>query len=431
MDVFLSDNMKRWLCRAAFCLLCVVPTILTLRMVLLPVSLSEWSNRISQRLGTAAIVMQVDLRTPQRTDFSKIVIGGDSFESRLDIDSVVMQNLADARVLQLGTVTGSAKALRLALQRVDQQFEQTLRSDRPLLVRANRVILKCDDSLHGRLCELVNVTIRIERPGDQLQIRFSNPSTGQKESEVLINRIADTLQTTWQVDGTGGSLPGWLIREFCPGMNFIGEDAQVSGRAILYQRDSGWSGELADVAIDNLNLDDVVHRQFGQPISGRARVVVNTAALVDGRLREVKGTLHSQNGTIGSCLLTACQNFAAMQVVEPYETAGEINYRDLCFEFQLQKYSLSIVAPDNWDGAILTAANGGKVLIAKQGQPIPMVNLLSILTWPNNDGPPINRNTSSLAARLAWPPPPFSGSEFNITHEQTAAEHEIGTSFLR
>lgn len=432
MDVILSDNMKRWICRAAFCLLCVIPTFFTLQMVLLPVSRSEWSTRISQRLGTNATVAQVDLRTPQRTDFSGIVIGADTFDTRLEIDSVVMQNLADARVLQLGTVTGSAKALRQALQRIDQQIEQTLRSDRPLLVRADRVVLKCNESPGSRVCELVDVTIRIARPGDQLQIRFSGPATVGKESGVSIARTVDTRQTTWQIDGANESLPGWLIGEFCPGLDFIGDDTMVAGRAILYQRDSGWSGELADITLANMDLGQLVQRQFGHPVSGRAQVVVNSATLCDGQLREIAGSLNSQNGTIGPNLLAACQDFAEMRVVEPYGNVGEFQYRELSFGFRLRNYSLSIDAPEHLGGAILTASNGGgKVLIAKSGHPFPMVNLLSVLAWPNNESSPINRNTASLAARLVWPPLSFSGVDLSKPNGRIAEEQEVGSPVFR
>ncbi len=428
MDVKLSDNLRRLICRAGFLLLCLLPTLLTARWILFPVTGSQWATRIHQHLGIQAQVAHISTPTPQRTEFGPITLGEPDGPWCVRIDTAVLDNGTAGRVLQLGTVTGSAAAVARTLRLIDRRTDAAWHSDRPLLVQIDRILLHRsgqDDSGHG---ELTAVSMQIERPGDRWHAEFVWASATRPPATCSVRRTRDTEQTSWQIECSEPGMPGWVVGAFCPLLEIAGLETLVAGRASLFQRVTGWSGEISDLQLSGVDLTHLVYRRFGQPLTGRANIRIPEASIVENRLTRISGDVHAWSGIVGAGFLHACQKFAGMTIVAPWGDT-DVPYSQLRFGFRIHDFQLALFAPADND-CMVTATDGSKVLIPRSGHPFPVTSLLGILAGPRSQLAPLNRNTAALAGWLAWPILPLQ-DPFSVQQMADEQPRQVGDRVFR
>ncbi len=430
MDVKLSDNLRRLICRAGFLLLCLLPTVLIVRSILFPVTVSDWSSRIRQHLGVEVRIGEVVTRTPQLTEFQQLVVGGANFTTRVDIDSAVLKNVPGGRVVQMTAVSGSPAAVCRVLQRIDQQLAFGKHSDRPLQVLIDRVILRRSAEAGSVCCELHKLDLTVQRPGDHWQVKFQCHSNSENTASCSIRRTADNEQTSWQIDCPRPGIPAWVVKEFCPALDLKLGDTRIAGQATLFDRSSGWSGQITDLTMTDADLDQLVGQRFGQQLTGQANIRIEEATVVENRLLKIRGDLDCRAGTVGANLLHACQEFAAMKIVEPWP-GRDVEFGQLRFGFRINHFQLTLFAPADND-AMLLAIDGSKVLIPRSGQPLSISSLLAVLAGSRNHFVPINGHTAGLASRLAWPVAPV-GLEHRFPVQQLADEplQQVGEGIFR
>ncbi len=429
MEVMLSDNTKRLICRAAFLLLCIVPTLLTLRAIVVPPSTADWALRLEQLLGMPAAINRVSTRTPQRTDFINVSIGSDDFDSRLTIDRVTMDNRIEARILTIGTVAGTVEALRGALRRIDEAVDRSIRTDRPLRILIDNIVIhgnEGENSESSESCCLADVTILVETPGDRCSVGFFTGS-GSNDKPWLIERTVDKRQVCWRIEAGDSSLPGWFVDEFFPALQGAGANARFSANASLFYRREGWSGQVTDLRISNIDLEEVIWKGFGQPITGFASLHVQSATLVDGRLREMTGELAAEGGVAGARLLEACHQCAEMEIATLHGVKN-VEYRQLGLGFRLRNHEIVVGGTAGSAQCVMTATDGGMLLSARSGQPVPVTRVLSLLAWPAG---PFNQHTAALIAHLVWPPAAWEGEPLFAPERIAEDLPQVGDSIWR
>jgi hypothetical protein len=271
---------------------------------------------------------------------------------------------------------------------------------------------------------LSNLELKLESPGQKWTVRVPTPGAGEQDALSLV-RLRDSGQTTWLVDCGAAGIPAWVAAGFCDPLHSINGDAVVSGRMELYQQSESWSGRLSGVRVKDLDLADVVMRRFGHMLTGRATVDIQSATITDGRLSDVEGTLVASDGTVGKSFLAACEECAEM--ILPWAPEDH-RFARMQFGFRLHDYGVAFVALDG--DAIITSADGRKLLIPRSGYMLPQARLLALLTWPFHESSPVNRNTAALAARLAWPPVPAKWNPV-LPDGQTAELDSIGQPVFR
>ncbi|MGI9518543.1 MAG: hypothetical protein ACR2NP_15920, partial [Pirellulaceae bacterium] len=407
MDVMLSDNAKRFLCRLGFVALCIIPTVWCLKYILFPPTDAQWAAQLQQQFGVANQPGEVRVLSPQRTDLSDWVLGNGDFESHVIIDQASLQNRHDGRLLHITQAAGSPAAIWHMLNRMTWQLSRTSKSDRPQRVLFESVsFLQADGKvMPGGTWKQLNLLV-----GDQgrrwtisfLPAELAPTNAEEDTKTVTIKRTADAHGYHWYVDARGWQLPVALLQAGIPILHGVNPDAvMINGLASLRENQGRWSGEVRG-QIGGIDLEYVVQRNFGTAISGVATATITSAIIADNRLQEIEGHLISSSGVIGADLLAGFRECLAMQIVQPYGGQDQ-TYRDLRFGFLMRNHALAIFADEA--GAIAHSDDGHAMLIPPHGQPHPVNNLFALLAWPHQHffATPLTPNVASLAQRIALP----------------------------
>lgn len=420
MDVVLSDRMRRLLCRCAFVLLCLLPTIWTLWHVVAPGTAASRANSLSLALGVSVHADSFFFPTPGTTVVRNMVLDG-----QVAIDRAVMQSRAEGRIISLDAVSATPSALFSALDRIERSGRMSLTSERPMIIRIERLkFLHPEDN--GREFVFRKISLQLERSLGRTLLRALPEAAPDAAPEIELVRIVDDRQTTWQLASNGNWIPAWLIESLVPGIKAAGNEAVVAGTVELFWRDSGWSGTLSGVTIDRLDLASAVHGTFGQPLAGSATVVIDSGAFVDNRVCQLDVRLASGKGEMGHALVKACVESASMVSTIGEYAEGPVAFSRMSIGFRLKGHMISFSSLEDDNGAVLFSETGDRLLFVRNGQPLPMISLLQILSWPSDPSSPITRRTQDLANKLAWPPVPIPDLNLHRGNERHAGEDEPG-----
>ncbi len=410
MDVMLSDNARRFLCRIGFVVLCVIPTLWCAKAVLFPRGHGEWSAQLQQQFGVASQLGRVSTLSPQRTDFFDLLVGAAAYETRVIIDHASLQNQHDGRLLQIAHARGSSAAIWLMLQQMTTALSRSGKSDRPQRIHLETVTFLQPDGTATPNGIWHQLTILVENQGRSCTASFvpgqrpTDNADGEsaEPTRVTLQRNIDAHGNHWYLDARGSHLPIGLIQGGLPILRTVNPDAVVvNGLASLVEVNGQWSGEVRG-QLAGIDLNHVIARNFGTPISGMATATITSAVIADSQLLEIEGHLYSQSGTIGSDLLDGCVQCLGMQMVQPHGGQDQ-PFRDLRFGFVIRNHALAIFG--HQAGAIALGESSESLLIPQHGQPHPVNNLFALLAWPHQHffATPLTRNVASLAQKIDLP----------------------------
>jgi hypothetical protein len=422
MEIMLSDNARRFLCRAGFLALCALPTLLCLKTVLFPVGRADWSIRLQQQFGVINRIGQVRAWSPQRTDFGQLTIGAGRFSTRLQVDAASWQSLNDGKLLYMKNVTGSVAAFWDCLDRMIETIAWSGKSDRPVRIHIGTMNFLESEDPAGPRSTWHDVRLAVHHRGQVLSATFVTDRRSAAWSEGQpagrLERTVRNDETVWFVDATGFRIPGWVLQPIVPPLRAVNGTAELADvQAMLSGSGNRWSGEFSGWLLD-VDLQEVMARQFGNSLDGRAVINVQSARIVNNRLVLLEGDLHSPSGMIGSRLLHASQQALGMQIVEPYGQQAAEPYGDLRLGFRIDRDRLEIRGMPS--GAVLNDAAGNRMLIARHGQTWPVASLIQLVSWPRE---PLQAGSAALARHLVISP---VDPQARPTAERTARSDEVG-----
>ena len=428
MDVMLSDNMRRYLCRTGFLLLCLLPTVVCMKWILFPPSTTEWSGRLQQQLGVVNTVQHVTTPTPQMTKFDQLHLGVDRFPSRLELHQATLQNLNEGRQIHVTKVEGSVQAFWDTLDRISETICWTIQSDRAFQLRFDELKLLQNESEDSPITTWQDVKIVISNRGKLFSLSFltddkTKAFDAQRNPIVRIERRTDKEGSTWNVDATGFKLPTWTIDRVITSCASANADSEIANAvANLRKTSSGWQGAFKGHLL-NLDLQQTVAYQFGGVLTGTASANIENAVVRDGKIERLNGHLHCPQGIIGRHLLQRCQTYFGMQLVEEFDQPEEA-FSNLRLQFAVQRDLLSVNSMTA-DGVVMDDEEQVPMLINKQGQWFPVTTLLHFLAGPEQR---FYANTSALARHLTLPAIEIDPQ---LSIQRTAEQQDVGDgSFL-
>ena len=239
---------------------------------------------------------------------------------------------------------------------------------------------------------------------------FSSPVKTQEvsRSDCSARRLreAQPPATEWQLNTAGQSLPCSLVGDVLPAVNRLGPDCEFRGTLRIAPTAGGARGELAGT-LEHVDFDALVTEQFPQQLSGEATVVIERAAMEQGRLVEIRGEIRAQKGAIGQSLLAAAQQHLGLQAgVELDDIAPQaaITFDQLAVGFQFSGAWLSLmrIAEPAGGGALLMNA-GSPLLAAPEGHAATGASLLRTLVPDSQHQVPATRQTAALVRLLPLP----------------------------
>lgn len=416
----LHQSVRRRLCRAIFCLACLLPTTTLLAWTLsrkLPGHVEQCEARLSELLGMDARIERVAYPQP----------GVCLYEGLELADPETRQPVARCRWLELAW-SGRVLTVRPATVEIDSQRADRLvrllmrRLQRELPARAATVrLLPTSVTLSGphdrQTYDDAECLIESTEAGDSATLRFRLAGVDMSEAATVVvaRRHGTQARTRVSLDTAGAALPVSLFAVWFDFENFLGRDARFRGSLWIDEDDGGRRGDLTGVLTD-VDLESLVSARFPHVLSGRAVVEIDRARIEQGRLVEAAGLLRAERGVLGRSLIEAAvKSLHCLPAREPAETdARPINYRQLLVRFVVDADGLRLggltTGPDA--GTIVRDDRERPLLGEPARQPLPLVAMVRALVPPSQTQVPATQETAALVPWLPLPPvvPPVTAN---------------------
>jgi len=396
------------LCRIGFVLLCVLPTTVVAGWIVSrgaggysAAQTAEWERELTSRLGLIVEIGDVSYPSPQVArlhDFK--LLAPETRKSIAEVAQIEIAKTADSWTVDAALPSIEADELPSLARTLN---ERLLREQTPLHVCWLPRDLLLRGGEQSQPLTRVNGAFKCTREASSFDLVVQLPGHAAGSEPIRLNASRQRNQpqpvTAWSVDSTGHSLPCSLLHAVAPDLARLGKDCEFRGRLRFIQSRDNTSGDLAGV-FANIDLDTLVTEHFPHQLSGLASVTIDRAALVNGKLVEVRGSIRSQEGALSSSLIAAAQEHLGLEVsteLAGNPPAAAIPFQNLTIGFRLSGQSLSLTE------GVLIANGEGPILTAPPNHSSTGVNLLRVLLPESEYQVPATRQTSALVRLLPLP----------------------------
>lgn len=405
----LHETTRRRCCRAAFALLCVLPTLSVVGWAVWlrrPEYRQMFAERLGQRLGFAVKLSRISTPHPDVTLLEDVELS----------DPETGRRLARARLVE---ITGSGAAMTIAIAQpeldfsdwtcwrelVERELRQSHATGGQFHVSANELTLHMP---HGEQT-LTDLQCQLEAGVQGSQATCSFRLAGQQMPEPALVRVQRNRQTTpptlgFEVQTGDARLNTGLLSAVWPPAARLGDHCRFRGSLRASEAAAGWNGELAGELVD-VDLQELVSTQFPHRLSGRAHLVVERLQFSAGQVEAASVTISAGPGLIGKSLLKAASDGLGLVPAGEVKTLGNaVPYEQLAAAFGVDQHGLAIrgKCDDPAAGALLRDRTG-PLLLEPQRASQPLVNLLRVLIPYNEIQVPFSRQLSDLLAIFPVP----------------------------
>ncbi len=410
----MPDTTRRWLCRSAFLLLCVVPTCLMSGWAAwahharaAAAARQHWETTLLSELGLLARIEHVAQDSP-----TEVILDGVEFT-----DPETGRIVAQVRRIHAASAGDRGWLLEIAypqitagsLPRLWAPIYDRLRHTRgavdwSALVVAHHATLQSptgDQTLSQVECQFGG-----SGSGATAQLGFWVDGLKMSERARLLisrDRKSQNPETVVSLDTGSTPLPCSLLAHLVPACAQLGPEATLSGRLQLRQTESGWQGDQMAVLLNHVDFHRLVTDSFPHHLlSGIGSITVERADFAGGRLAAAAGSLQIPTGLMSRSLLSAAENWLQWQVAHRRgDESGRVPFHKLALQFHVDAAGLSIRA--NGEEPHVLAYGEQGPLAADHDQPVPTTNLLRLLVPDSKHQVPATRQTAWLTAVLPVP----------------------------
>lgn len=423
----MQSSTRLWYCRCAFLLFCLAPTVLVGTWIArrasggyVAVQKAEWERSLSDRLGLLVSIQTIASQSPGVVRLENV--------SFLEPES--RRVIAQVQALDCAATNGGWQIDAFRLQVDAEQLSKIRRALDERILRAHGELPTCDFSASeltvtygsptdsGPAQTLIDCAARLEmmKEGPHLTFSFQLPAgrnqlTNPTVLTVARDRSSSPAATHWQLNTGETALPCALLAEAIPPLVRLGRDGRFAGSVVMANTTGGMSGKNIRGELNGtffgVDLDSLVTEQFPHQLSGIAALRLDRAAVENGRLVELRGTLQAQHGAVSHSMLLAASEHLGLELVKGFETlqAGRVMpFGQLTVGFELTGHSLRLTGgADETGNRILLANATGPVLLARPQHSTPAVNLLRTLLPDNHYQVPATRQSDALIGLLPMP----------------------------
>lgn len=382
-------NRQVLVCRAAFLLLCLLPTLVVC-------SFCWYSVRERRALESRQTqLQQLTQRLGLRLEVESVSTVGD--QCFLHGVQILHQNHPDPvaylRSLDVGQESGE---LRLAATQVEIDptslaiLEDVARDWSRLRVLQGRLfrMTATEATIRGPNPRTL-VDLKLTASGDQVrrtlaaEFRVAGDAM-QGPAKVQVHHDLERQTTKWVLNTANAVWPCSLLSELRPAFRDLGAHSQFRGAVTVFQGPQGsWvelAGEFLDLELERL-LEPFSHR-----VTGLADVVFHRVRLVNGRWTEAAGLVRSPGGLVSTPFVDAVGREFGLQsrLAPPQQAEPLLRYSEFALGFELSRGSLLVTGLcDHPERGVVLQTHGQAVLAGTSTTP-PAVSLVRALS-PNNE----------------------------------------------
>ena len=405
----LDESRRKWLCRRAFVLLCLVPT---LAVAAMSVSRETAAHReaferaAAEHTGLTARIGRVTHPAPRMVLFEGLEL----------VDPLSRAVVARARAVEWAVIEGVA---RVHLSQAEFEaahaprlwgwIERRLRGEPPLGALAMRVSA---DSLTWKHADASQTFIQLDcrldaiDAGREFDAAFRLADTPAAEpAEVRVVRGAMGDGGTQYSFSTGGAaLPVSIFAPLVDARPLLGPRAMFLGSLAIDARDGGWDGDLFGRLIE-VDLGRLVADRFPHKLAGAATVEVALARFEGGKLVEAEGRLAAGPGVVGRSLIESARTHLGLLGSDLPADRDVLPYTELAAGFFARGGELKLVgrATSGAPGGILVDGRAS-YLVEPERAATTLVNLLRALSPANEHQVPATAASEALMRALPLAP---------------------------
>ncbi len=347
----LTDNQSRHLCRWAFLLLCVLPTVLVVVAAANVWRADDWELLIAAELKLDVEILRVENPKPGETILHEVVIrhGAEQLGRARRVECHWMGEWE----LQLSGATLRAAGLE-QLQKSLQQLpdRQGGAAGRAWHLRCRDLVVEPDSA------ETESLSLPLRLSNVEL---LSSPAPNESRQLLRLQLADDEVRTDFPVElqvrqtlpaghrqvlaRVNEAIPAWFLTAL--GCFPTGWDEELQFRGTLEFRQLGdgpSTGQVDAAVLSNLDLGWLQHH-WGIPFSGQAEIQIPSLSWRDGRVYRAEVQVHAAEGQFSRSWLTALNRLPGVRSFD-LEQADELSdfqaYRLFAARFQIQTGSCRI-----------------------------------------------------------------------------------------
>jgi hypothetical protein len=419
----MHDRTRRWLCRAGFCLFCLLPTLGTVSAIAISRSptfraaeKTAWEHWLTTQSGLQATLTEITHPTHDLTLLDGLVL------TDRETGAVV------CRVRQI-EISGShdQRFLRLAQPEIHREHvwclwellhQRVLRGESEFATAIQSTASELTlFAVGGELAtSLVDVRCRLfDSPqGRQATFEFRDitaPDTEPAVLRVTRNRQLSPPATRWELDTRTTALPCSLLADYAEAFTGAGPHATFQGTIAATNAADGWEGEISG-RFTRVDLDRLVSDRFPHKLSGLAEISLQRARFRGGRVIDVAGSITAGGGVVSLSLLEQAERTLGLRPGPALQLDDQSlwRYQQLAFDFTIGSRGLQLVGRCVSPGDLQPAAEGilladaqGPLLTNPQYDTLPVVALVRALSPASEIQVPATRETDALLRALPIP----------------------------
>jgi len=405
----LHDATRRFLCRWAFGLCCLLPTVGVLAFCYnrhTTGHVRDYEQELSTQLGVVAQVQDVEHTKP-----GVVLLRGLQLA-----EPEAREPFFKVKTVETASRNGACVAVASAAEIRSDQWAAVWE----LLGRRLRKQLPASDipvrfstselTVHNSTGLLTFTEVRglFEGTDEQESLTLNFRLAGIQMPETAKIRLArDRRQspprTTVELHTGGAAIPCEVLLAAIGGAEHLGDRAKFLGSLWLQDTAHGWQGELSGQVLE-LDLTKRVTDQFPHHRSGTAHIAIQRARIEQGRIVEAAGHFITGPGVVGRSLVQAASEHLHCEIGKAADKMPDLTrYDQLAFAFTLDQTGLVIGGEcrDGRAGELLNSTNGA--LLVAPTEPQPVVNFIRMLSPANNVQVPATRQSDWLSQRLPVP----------------------------
>lgn len=417
----MHDRTRLRICRAAFLLLCLLPTSATVAWIGVchspvneAVERAGWEQWLAEQSGLRVSIARISHPAQGITRLDGLSLA----------DRETGEPIARVRQVEIGGETAAGDGAMLIavsqpeihsrqLQRLWEILHQRmLRGEvdlpQPLeLTAAELTVLPADDEIATTLTDF-RCRVEPDLAGPKATIEFFDaamPAEKAVQLQIVRDRQTSPPTTRWELDTRGAAIWCSLLSDDIESLGSLGVTATFSGSAWATLGFDGWEGEIHG-RFQQVDLDRVVSDRFPHKLSGMAEVTLQRAKFRGGRIIDVAGSLRATGGSISLSLLEQAEKSLGLQL-DPQTRLSDRTlrrYRQLACDFTIGGNGLEIAGRCDGPQAGVVLTDDRRPLLANaQPEILPAVALVRTLSPDSAVQVPATLETDVLLRALPIP----------------------------
>ena len=417
----LSDNWRRTRCRFAFLLGCVVPTAITVYLILHPPTVNDWEQAILAELGIPTTIDSIETPGPNVTILRGVKFSDAQIGELFTATQIRVIRGKVNRILVDHSSRFSSQSLVRLISFVSEHLVRGDRIQKPWSIEFQDTATVFSEILNGNYTTpLVTRNLRIEvdryKNGPAATIEFTkdDDQTNNLVSGYISKGTEAPLQLGLQTSGC--HLPCWLLADIVPDLKKLGNDCVFTGKIDIHPFDQNPEEIVSTIngAFTNIDLSSFVY-PYRQQLHGKCTAVVSEFVIKNGVIHGLEASVHCDKGVVGLDLLASAQRHMGFQlspnIGQLANEEGNVGFQSMQLNLAIRQGELllatgdtGVIAYDSYHQSLAKFKSFGTV-------ELPLVrsveDLANFVVPPGSNAKSVAKATFDVMHRFYQPIPPI------------------------